>query len=280
MQANLNQRMHHGDYLSFNRVLTISAGAHVLVILIWIIVLLIKTDDRIYFKPVYTTVSFVEAPAKPKKKKTVKKKPPAVATPTAAKKTKPKVNDAATAKVEAKKIADALSSLEEELKTKDTEAAIAASMEALISKKAAEEARIKEEALAREIAALKKQLEESRDVKAESQKTEPRRTGVSQKVFDIEFNKYYNTIGTLIQAAWIFPGDNAPKELQTTLSLRIAASGDLEYVRIETRSGNTLFDESALKAVKKASPLPKPPKEILDGKFLDIGVRFCPQGCE
>lgn len=279
MQANLNQRMHHGNYLSFKRVLTISAGAHILVIILWIIAALIKTDDRIYFKPVYTTVSFVEAPAKPKKKKAIKKRPLTKATPTPVKKAK--VNDAATAKVEAKKIADALSSLEEELKAKDTEAAIAASMEALISKKAAEEARIKEEALAREIAALKKQLEESRDVKAEGQKTEPRRTGVSQKVFDIEFNKYYNTIGTLIQAAWIFPGDNDQDKLQATLALKIAASGDLEYVRIETRSGNTLFDESALKAVKKASPLPKPPKEILDGKFLEMGIRFCrPQDCE
>lgn len=278
MQAILNQRMSRGGYLSFNKVLSISVGAHLFVIVLWILIALIGgKDDRVYFKPVYTTVSVVESPVKKpakKKKKAVRKKLPA-ATP------KPLKTKKTPSKTDAKKIAQALTSLEDSLKAKDAEAAIAARMEALAREQAAEEARLKDEALAREIAALKKQLEESSStqVKLKDSQKAKTRTGASQKVFDLKFNEYYNTIGTLIQAAWIYPGGNAPKELQTTLSLRIASSGELKYVSVEHRSGNTIFDESAAKAVKKASPLPRPPREILDGEFLDIGVRFCPEGC-
>lgn len=277
MQAILNQRMSRGGYLSFNKVLSISVGAHLFVIVLWIAVALIGgKDDRVYFKPVYTTVSVVESPVKKpakKKKRAVKKLPAATPTPLKTKK--------APSKADAKKIEQALTSLEDSLKAKDAEAAIAARMEALAREQAAEEARLKDEALAREIAALKKQLEEnsSTRVKLKDSQRAKTRTGASQKVFDLKFNEYYNTIGTLIQAAWIYPGGNAPKELQTTLSLRIASSGELKYVSVEHRSGNTIFDESAAKAVKKASPLPRPPREILDGKFLDIGIRFCPGGC-
>jgi len=62
------------------------------------------------------------------------------------------------------------------------------------------------------------------------------------------------------------------------LSIGIARSGELRSVRIEKKSGNSLFDESAIKAVKKAAPF-APIREEIKEDFLEIGVRFCPGGC-
>lgn len=267
--------------------MSISLIAHLSTIALWALITMIgNSGDHVYFKPIYTTVSVVESPEKKTKKKSPKKpavKKPAVSAPKPAVKPaeKPAERTKAQIAADAKKIDDALSSLEESLAAKEAEAAIAARMDALAAKQAAEQARLEEEALAREIAELRRQLEESGSSKVEPKTptTQKERSGEDQEVFDLKFSEYYSTIGTLIQAAWIYPGGNAPKDLQTILSLRIASSGELKHVTVERRSGNTIFDESAAKAVKKASPLPKPPKEILDGEFLDIGIRFCPEGC-
>jgi TonB family protein len=44
-------------------------------------------------------------------------------------------------------------------------------------------------------------------------------------------------------------------------------------INFEKRSGSTYFDESALKAIKKASPLPSLPEWIRDSS-IEVGIRF------
>ena len=100
---------------------------------------------------------------------------------------------------------------------------------------------------------------------------------VTGELFEVRFKDYYNAVGAKIQSVWIYPGE-AAKDLQTVLSIGIARSGELRSVRIEKKSGNSLFDESAIKAVKKAAPF-APIREEIKGDFLEIGVRFCPGGC-
>jgi TonB family protein len=41
----------------------------------------------------------------------------------------------------------------------------------------------------------------------------------------------------------------------------------------EKHSGNRYFDESAMKAIKKASPFPPFPDSIRDNN-IDVGIRF------
>ncbi|HLE08524.1 MAG TPA: energy transducer TonB, partial [Thermodesulfobacteriota bacterium] len=96
-------------------------------------------------------------------------------------------------------------------------------------------------------------------------------------LFEVRFKDYYTAVGAKIQSVWIYPGE-AAKDLQTVLSIGIARSGELRSVRIEKKSGNSLFDESAIKAVKKAAPFAPIRKEIKED-LLEIGVRFCPGGC-
>ena len=42
---------------------------------------------------------------------------------------------------------------------------------------------------------------------------------------------------------------------------------------LEKRSGNRYFDESALRTVKKANPLPPLPEELRESS-IEIGIRF------
>jgi TonB family protein len=105
--------------------------------------------------------------------------------------------------------------------------------------------------------------------------TAPRR--VTKELFDLEFKAYYNKVGARIQSRWVYAGTD--KELEAVLSIKIARSGELKKIIFEKRSRNADFDDSALRAVKKAAPFPPLPEEI-GGDFLELGVRFCPGGCK
>jgi TonB family protein len=63
--------------------------------------------------------------------------------------------------------------------------------------------------------------------------------------------------------------------LETIIAIRIAKDGQIEEMQFEKRSGNPYLDESALRAIKKANPLPPLPPGIEGDKF-DVGVRFTP----
>lgn len=83
------------------------------------------------------------------------------------------------------------------------------------------------------------------------------------------FDDYYSTITREIWQQWVFP-DTGQKDLEAVISVRILKDGTITAQRIEKRSGNPLFDRSAIKAIAKASPLSPPPYE------MEIGIRFYP----
>jgi len=76
-----------------------------------------------------------------------------------------------------------------------------------------------------------------------------------------EYLKYQARVRWKIMREWIVPvkyteggqGYNAKVEVMINMD------GDVVSVRWASRSGNASFDQSALRAVKKASPFPKPP---------------------
>ncbi len=85
---------------------------------------------------------------------------------------------------------------------------------------------------------------------------------------------YYSTIWFRIKGKWtlpqgILPDDNIEVVIGTTI-LRDGAITDLGF---ERRSGNKYFDESAIRAIKKASPFPPLP-EWIKGSSIDVGMRF------
>ncbi|MBI4822975.1 MAG: TonB C-terminal domain-containing protein [Nitrospirae bacterium] len=71
-----------------------------------------------------------------------------------------------------------------------------------------------------------------------------------------------------IEAVWVFPGEG--KGLEAVISIRVMKNGIIEIVKTEKSSGNQIFDNSVLKAIKKVSPFEPPPYE------MEINVRTKP----
>jgi colicin import membrane protein len=85
---------------------------------------------------------------------------------------------------------------------------------------------------------------------------------------------YYATIWSLIKGRWALPQGILPGDvLETVINVTILRSGAVTGMNFEKRSGNRYFDESALKAIRKAIPFPPLPAGI-GGGSLDMGIRF------
>ena len=87
-------------------------------------------------------------------------------------------------------------------------------------------------------------------------------------------NDYNRFIWSKIKKNWTLPATLMPKNnVETIIEVRIAQSGALEYIGFEKRSGNSYFDESALRAVKKSVPFP-PLAGWVNSRSIEIGIRF------
>jgi TonB family protein len=297
----------------FFKVLIISFLLHALTLSAGLF--LVKAEPkRIFFTPVYT-VELVSPPQlKPKPKPKIKKKAPVKVAPKKVKKKKVAKKAPAVAKepVKVKKkappravtpsvkekvyLSEAISRIEKEAQKKEEKTLMASRIDEIKRKAEAEKKKVEtlrkdiadEEEINKRLEALKKEIasaeSETKTVdvaptdKAPTplpSRAAPRR--VTRELFDLEFKAYYNRVGTRIQSLWVYAGTD--KGLETWISIKIARSGELKEAVFEKRSGNTLFDESALRAVKKAAPFPPLPEGI-GGDFLEVGVRFCPGGCK
>ncbi|GAB4536547.1 MAG: hypothetical protein Fur0020_04660 [Thermodesulfovibrionia bacterium] len=85
----------------------------------------------------------------------------------------------------------------------------------------------------------------------------------------IDPNSYYAIVSEMIWSKWIYP-DIKSSGLEAIISIRIDDKGNIISHEIEKTSGNPLFDQSVLRAISKANPLPPPPMGI----ETEIGVRF------
>lgn len=97
-------------------------------------------------------------------------------------------------------------------------------------------------------------------------------SGWSSKLDD-----YYNVIWAKIKKEWTLPED-LPKgkaNIETTIVVVIERNGKIQNSWFEKRSGNALYDQMAMRAIRKAEPLPPIPKEFDDETF-EIGIRFHP----
>ncbi|UCG39509.1 MAG: TonB C-terminal domain-containing protein [bacterium] len=91
---------------------------------------------------------------------------------------------------------------------------------------------------------------------------------------DLRFRAYYDRVWAQIKSSWVLPeGVAADGSLLTVVGIRIATDGTIEQYWIEKKSGNAYYDQSAIRAIRKASPLPPLPKELGD-KPLEVGINF------
>jgi len=97
---------------------------------------------------------------------------------------------------------------------------------------------------------------------------------------EFKLEEYYNKIvESKIKEEWTIP-ENLLKEkelvdLETIIIIIIERDGKIQKWWFEKKSGNALYDQSAMRAIKKAEPLPPIPKE-LNKDILEFGIRFRP----
>ncbi len=104
--------------------------------------------------------------------------------------------------------------------------------------------------------------------------TGPSGTGGASTIKD---KIYYNLIWQRIRSAWVLTEGavKGKKDLKTIVAIRINRNGQIEDIQFEKKSGNPALDESAMRAVKKANPLPPFPPGM-EGNKIDVGLVFDP----
>jgi len=85
---------------------------------------------------------------------------------------------------------------------------------------------------------------------------------------------YYSLLWSRIREQWVLPQGILPgDDLEAIIDAKILRNGTLTDWSFEKKSGNRYFDESVVKAIKKASPFPPLP-EWLDQSMIELGIRF------
>jgi colicin import membrane protein len=82
-----------------------------------------------------------------------------------------------------------------------------------------------------------------------------------------------------VERHWAFSeqlaGDG--RALQASLVFRVLPSGEVSDIRFTERSGNSYLDESAYKAIVKASPVSPHPEGVRE-MYVTVALRFTPLG--
>ena len=179
-----------------------------------------------------------------------------------------KVAEREKAEAERKKKADA----EAAAKLKAEEAAKKMQADAEAKRKAAAEAEAKRKAAAEAEAKRKAQAEQAAREKAlqDALAQEQR-----ERELDPLRDAYSAAIAQQIARNWLKP-PGIGAELRCEVLAVQTPDGNITDARITRSSGNATFDESVIKAIYKAAPLPQPPRPDVFQRELEIG--FCSTG--
>lgn len=127
-------------------------------------------------------------------------------------------------------------------------------------------------------AALQRYLGESTD--AGGQNFGGARPGIGKgggggKVAPPEVIRYQNLIKARTKQAWIWYGTDM--SLLTQVTFELEPNGRIKNIQVSKSSGDRGFDESVVRALMKASPLPPPPAEYYDEWFRYVRTAFDPK---
>lgn len=106
-------------------------------------------------------------------------------------------------------------------------------------------------------------------------------SGAGGKRVSPEDLAYFRALDEKVRSNWSVPDHlrDAARELMVQLRITIEKDGRVSCVVMEKGSGNRYFDESVLRAINKASPLPVPPERLRGAEdHYDVGFRFWGEG--
>jgi TolA protein len=102
---------------------------------------------------------------------------------------------------------------------------------------------------------------------------------------DPEYLKYQAMLRARIISEWVLPMryvEEGGGRRNCAIEVLISIDGEVTSTRWERQSGDVTFDQSALRAVRKASPFPKPPDRLAweaynEGFLIEFEPRMKPQ---
>lgn len=107
-----------------------------------------------------------------------------------------------------------------------------------------------------------------------SEETSRSATSQGNVELSMKMKVYYSIIWSRIKEQWVLPkGILTDENLEAIIDAKILRNGKLTDWNFEKKSGNKYFDESVVKAIKKASPFPPLP-EWFDDSMVELGIRF------
>lgn len=142
-----------------------------------------------------------------------------------------------------------------------------------------EQARLKEKQLADDKAALRKKREQElaqrlATMNAEQASSSEDTAQMSDQQLD-ERARFEALIRSRIEGRWHIPPKSEKRSV--VLRLRLLPSGELNSVSVLESSGSSVFDQSALNAVKSVKRFPVPSDAVLfDQIFRQFSMRFSP----
>jgi len=92
---------------------------------------------------------------------------------------------------------------------------------------------------------------------------------------------YFRELDERIRENWIVPAVGRTDAAALTVQIRITIEkdGKVTNLKMEKGSGNRFFDDSVLRAIGKASPLPVPPEQLRGPEdHYEVGFRFFGSG--
>lgn len=100
---------------------------------------------------------------------------------------------------------------------------------------------------------------------------------ITPSLLEAKLNEYYSLIWAKIKESWTIPELLKERvDLETIIVVIIDQNGRIQKSWFEKRSGNAIYDQMAMRAIKKSEPFPPFPKEWKEST-LEVGIRFYPE---
>lgn len=148
--------------------------------------------------------------------------------------------------------------------------------EALIAQ---QEAELERKLMEANLADAKRVVQQNNSRKKNNRNSSNKKSSSSSNMSGVE-KQFFNSIVGHIHGYWQLPGYKLwDKDLSTTIAVTISANGKIKNMFIENSSGDKIFDQFVLKALRAADPLPNIPP-ALKKQYFDIGLVFKPGGIQ
>jgi len=101
--------------------------------------------------------------------------------------------------------------------------------------------------------------------------------GGGGRLIDPALARYLVTVRDKIESAWTIPFISQQKNLETQATIKVRKDGRVVDINLDKRSGNRVFDESVVRALRMIDPLPPLPSSITE-EPLEIELTLRPEG--